>query len=308
MKGVRVLIVMLGFFLVLIATGGCCTHWTSDTNGISFLVTRPRGVELLPALTISNTSSVSIEVTGVKDMTIYIEKLDGWLGWAPCSRLVVYYAEKQTIPPGDSWQISPGLYTAKTCVLDDESVGTYMASIEYRMSNSPRNAPPLTLYSDEFQMGDTEEIESFTVIVEEPNFSGFRLRNRSDQPIWFNPPCSRVPGRIDETPYLDAPYLLQRQTDADAWESFYPDYNECTEELEPIQMESGDMADIETKVTPPDVRDTFPAGRYRWKATFVLDSNEDGKLTTIDTWNTLNCRHIFSPVFEYDGTSVTAVP
>jgi hypothetical protein len=306
MTGVRRL-VTIGLFLALVAVGGCCTRWTSDTDGISFLVVRQQDAESLPTLTISNTSSVSIEVTGVEDMTIYIKKLDGWVRWGPCSRLVVYYTEKQTIPPGSSWEILPMFYTAKTCVLGDESVGTYMASIRYRISDSPRNAPPLTLYSDEFRVGDAENIEGLTVTIEQPGFSGFRLHNGSDQPIWFNPPCSRISDWYEGIPHIEAPYLLQRQIDADAWESFYPDEDRCAEELEPIRIEPGDTADIEAKVTSGG-RDDFSPGRYRWKVVFVLDSNEDGKLTTTDTWRGLAHRQTFSPVFEHDGTSVTATP
>ncbi|MFL7794074.1 MAG: hypothetical protein AB8I69_18175 [Anaerolineae bacterium] len=177
--------------------------------------------------------------------------------------------------------------------------GIYVLSIGYRVDScSGAGMPPLALYSNEFQIGNAGNVgDDFKVTVEHSEFLGFSLRNRTDHPTWFIPPrCAAVDDYSGHRGLLSAPYVLQRQTDTNAWEIFYPEENECLETTERIQVEAGDVLRIEARLASPYVQDGWPAGRYRWKVLYQPD---------LDDWR---LRHVFSPVFEYNGARVTAVP
>ena len=307
MKALQIVAIVLVAGFALVTVNGCCaTHCSRDTDGVSFTTSQthyPDGSQVDG--TVSNLSLKSIEIERWSDLVAYKKEHDGWVTQYPCNGSVIL-GKELTISSGDTWEIGTDAFDNVTCIItyqrflpDEEMEGIYVLSIGYRVDScSGAGMPPLVLYSNEFQVGNAGNVgDDFEVTIEHSEFLGFSLHNRADHPIWFIPPrCAAVDDYSGHRGLLSAPYVLQRQTDTNAWEVFYPDENECLETTERIQVEAGDVLRIEARLASPYVQDGWPAGRYRWKVLYQPD---------LDDWR---LRHVFSPVFEYDGTSATAAP
>jgi hypothetical protein len=259
-----------------------------------------------PKLTITNSTSEEISVPtpdygmsngGEATFHVYRKTPMGWKRLQPLPGIIV--------PPiADSPQlIIPAQGEATLNVgqvfgaygnefgIKETITGTFMMQVRY----AKHDTGDLLMYTNEFSVDETEPISSTEISVEfvpEQPFV-FRLRNTSNQTVWYSDICTTRPFWEGPT---DPHTTLQKLTSDGTWQvvTAICEFTPSLRQLRPGQTLSiDDTKPFRSKL------DQLASGRYRWDVIIYLSLDFSSY--------TAGAHHIFSEVFE-PGKSIPATP
>ena len=272
----------------------------NDTTGISLKTSQEVFVDMGEvAFNLQNLSEKHIEVAASRDSDVLYTKTNaGWMPSGPCPETVALGSEAHSISPETT--LDYGVPYCGWLWVRYAAPSVYMLSKRYRLANVQTEGWSLVLYSNEFQVGEAEPVDSFAVTIENSTIASFSLHNHLGQSIWLNPPCSTQEDPLQGTAFVEAAYVLQRQIDLNAWEYFFFDEERCVESTEPLEIEADDSITTTNYMPILTRAQELPAGCYRWKVVYFTRWD----LTDIMLNSAISDRrHLFGPIFQYDGES-----
>jgi hypothetical protein len=278
-----------------VPTGPITPHSTVDL--VSVHTDRTHYTTTSPKLTITNSTVEEISVPtpdygmkhgGEATFHVYRKTPMGWKRLQPLPGIIVppvADSPQLIIPVQGEASIDVGqVFGAygNEFGIKETITGTFMMQVRY----AKHDTEDLLMYTNEFSIGEAASISSTEINVElvpEQPFT-FRLRNTSDQAVWYSDTCTNESSST----------TLQKLTSDGTWQvvTAICDFTPPLRQLRPSQTLSIDA-------TKPfrSKPDQLASGRYRWDVVIYLYLDS----ASIPRGE----HHIFSEVFE-PGKSVTA--